>query len=187
MKVISTTATVLSLAAANLHGEEYYVSRFAEWRAEYGGSSVEWGSTQTPAEYSTRLQIFKDNADKIERHNDEPWQTFTLGHNQFSLLTPDEFADLVLDRSHAQRWDRGLLDHTFHEEHETETIAGDIDWVALGAVTAVKDQGRCGSCWTFGSTGALEGAFAIKQKQLVSFSEQQIGQIFPYSTSRVLH
>jgi len=51
-------------------------------------------------------------------------------------------------------------------------VPASIDWVSKGAVTGVKDQGQCGSCWSFSTTGALEGAYEIKYKSLVSFSEQ---------------
>ena len=56
---------------------------------------------------------------------------------------------------------------------KNSSFPSEIDWVTLGAVTDVKDQGQCGSCWSFSTTGALEGAYQIKYGKLVSFSEQE--------------
>lgn len=52
--------------------------------------------------------------------------------------------------------------------------AGEIDWRKQGAVTQVKDQGHCGGCWAFSTTGGLEGLNKISTGTLKSFSEQQM-------------
>jgi len=56
----------------------------------------------------------------------------------------------------------------------TESVPASVDWTTQGAVTPVKDQGQCGSCWAFSTTGSVEGAEFIATGTLKSFSEQQL-------------
>eukprot|EP00811_Abedinium_folium_P032944 NODE_5947_length_1718_cov_14.366436.p2 GENE.NODE_5947_length_1718_cov_14.366436~~NODE_5947_length_1718_cov_14.366436.p2 ORF type:complete len:382 (+),score=77.77 NODE_5947_length_1718_cov_14.366436:95-1147(+) len=69
-----------------------------------------------------------------------------------------------------------MLGGTYLGEHDPATVTNvptSVDWRSQGAVTDVKNQGPCGSCWAFATTGALEGAWQIAAQQLISLSEQQ--------------
>lgn len=107
----------------------------------------------------------------IEDFNNKNF-TFTLGHNQFSAMDSNDFTTYLGYSKNYQINDnlRGfqIIDKP------VESLPLSVNWVENGAVTDVKDQGQCGSCWTFSTTGALEGAYYIKYGNLISFSEQQL-------------
>lgn len=91
--------------------------------------------------------------------------------NQFTHLTSDEFKSFV----HLGKFKPFPSGQKAEYKDGWEiNLPSSIDWVARGAVTGVKDQGGCGSCWAFATTGALEGAYFLKTGRLVSFSEQQL-------------
>jgi len=118
-----------------------------------------------------RKAIFVQNLRKIRAHNAAGNHKFTLAMNEFGDLTFEEFHAThtgFLGRRHEYLRTRNManLSHV--------KVADSIDWSAAGKVTAIKNQGQCGSCWAFSTTGAIEGAWAIAKNELVSLSEQQL-------------
>jgi KDEL-tailed cysteine endopeptidase len=121
-------------------------------------------------EMETRFAIFKQNIINIISHNSDANQNFTMGVNQFTDLTPDEFRMMYVGGLKAEVGSYGCK--TFSSSASSSPAT--MDWRTKGAVTSVKDQGQCGSCWSFSSTGAVEGAWAISKGQLTDFSEQEL-------------
>jgi C1A family cysteine protease len=121
-------------------------------------------------ELETRFQIFRSNLKKIILHNLDYTQNFTMGINQFTDLTPEEFKAQYVGGLKAEVGSYGCKSFS----SGASGAPSSIDWRSKGAVTSVKDQGQCGSCWTFSATGAVEGAWAVSKGQLIDLSEEQL-------------
>lgn len=89
--------------------------------------------------------------------------------NKFGDLTAAEFAA----KYNGYRMVPNKKNSTFTPSPEY-MLKDSIDWRQSGAVTEVKDQGHCGSCWAFSTTGTLEGQHFLKSGQLVALSEQNL-------------
>jgi len=125
-----------------------------------------------PEEEPHRLEVFRQNFIYM-RHENLKGLPYTLGVNQFSDLSRSEYAERHLGFTHlSEVW--GAVAHVGEHDWQGEELADEVDWTKRGAVTPPKDQGQCGSCWAFSTTGALEGAWEVATGALVSMSEQQL-------------
>ena len=123
-------------------------------------------------ELKERFEIFVSNIYIIETHNSDETQNFTMSINHFTDLSEEEFKEAYISGYIKYN---GYGCKPFPTSNEMEVnLPETIDWREKGAVTSVKDQGQCGSCWSFSSTGAAEGAWAISAGQLINLSEQQL-------------
>jgi C1A family cysteine protease len=125
---------------------------------------------ETELEFHNMFQTWLSNDKFIEQHNAKNL-SFELGHNQFSGLNSAQFSEFlgfsgVNLNTGFTKLEPSVVD--------VSALPASVDWVEKGAVTHVKDQGQCGSCWSFSTTGALEGAYFTKYGSLQSFSEQQL-------------
>ncbi|EFJ33823.1 hypothetical protein SELMODRAFT_406652 [Selaginella moellendorffii] len=139
---------------------------FEDWAAKHGKSySSDW-------EKARRMTIFSDTLAYIEKHNALPNTTFTLGLNKFSDLTNAEFRANYVGKFKPPRYqDRRPAKDV---DVDVSSLPTSLDWRQEGAVTPIKDQGQCGSCWAFSAIASIESAHFLATNQLVSLSEQQL-------------
>jgi len=158
--ILCSLVAVVAVSALVPLPETAYQSQFVKFMQDYSKAY------ESPAETFNRFNLFKANLDFVRAENAKN-MTYWLGINEFSDLSDDEF--LATHTGHLG------VDNSIRDEIElTGEEANDVDWRGKGAVTPIKNQGSCGSCWAFSATGAVEGYWFLKQGSLISFSEQQL-------------
>ena len=149
-----------------------YRRLFHDWQTSFGRdySSLE--------EESHRFGVWSNNLDLIRHHNSDRHSSFTMRMNQFGDLTKEEFQSKMLGyKGGKARKDRPKGIKSISSLSVMKSAPDSIDWTDVNGtsyVTPVKNQGDCGSCWAFSTTGSLECRTAIATGTLTSLSEQQL-------------
>jgi len=160
MKFVFLVALLVGLASA--FSEEEYQTAFSDWMHEHE-------KAYSSEEFLHRYQIFKNNMDYVRDWNNANSQT-VLGMTVMADLTNEEYQSIYLG-TRVDLTGRVAIDLA---EEPSAPAADTVDWRTKGAVTAIKDQGQCGSCWSFSTTGSVEGAHFLATGNLVSLSEQNL-------------
>jgi len=162
MKTFAALLALCGLTAA--FSEKEYQNAFTGWMRKHHKSYAH-------DEFQTRYGVFRPNMDFIHAHNNDATKSFSVAMNQFGDLTNSEFVQyhtgLSVPEGYARSGDvQGPVD--------LSAAPASVNWVTKGAVTAIKNQGQCGSCWSFSTTGSTEGAHFLGTGKLVSLSEQDL-------------
>ncbi|CAH8358952.1 unnamed protein product [Eruca vesicaria subsp. sativa] len=144
--------------------------RHAEWMTEHRRVYADVN------EKNSRYLVFKRNVERIERLNDvQSGLTFKLAVNQFADLTNEEFRSMYTGYKGRSVLSGQTKATSFRYENvSSHALPISIDWRKKGAVTPIKDQHTCGSCWAFSAVAAIEGVAQINKGKLISLSEQEL-------------
>lgn len=163
-------------AAANVDNTLRFMPAQDPFPVQWEAFKLKHNKNYGEEEEVQRMEIFRTNLKKIEMHNYlhlHGLKTYRLGINEYADMEPTEFVSVM----------NGLLPrnvsapshHTTYLSPLVEmTLPDEVDWRTKGYVTEVKNQGHCGSCWSFSTTGSLEGQHFRKTGKLVSLSEQNL-------------
>ncbi|KAK9877570.1 hypothetical protein WA026_018674 [Henosepilachna vigintioctopunctata] len=145
-----------------------YTAQFAAFEAFERKYNKQYSNTN---ERIYRFSVFRENMWYVKQLNEHEQGTATYGPTQFADMTRKEFSKRLGYRADL----RSENEIGFQQAKIPDiNLPDSFDWRDKNAVTEVKNQGSCGSCWAFSVTGNIEGQYAIKTNQLLEFSEQEL-------------
>lgn len=159
--------SILALEIDKFPSEEGVIELFQRWKEE--NKKI----YRSPDQEKLRFENFKRNLKYIAEKNSKRISPYgqSLGLNRFADMSNEEFKSKFTSKVKKPFSKRNGLSG---KDHSCEDAPYSLDWRKKGVVTAVKDQGYCGCCWAFSSTGAIEGINAIVSGDLISLSEQEL-------------
>jgi len=164
LRIACVLALVAIALAAPVHSEQQYQALFRHYIKQHN-------KHYHVDEFHVRFANFKANLDLVATHNVQQ-KSFKLAVNQFADMHQEEFRSKFLGYKHIDN--AHLRSMNTIAANDSVVAPAAVDWNKAGAVTPVKNQGQCGPCWAFSTTGAVEGAWFVSKGALVSLSEQQL-------------
>ncbi|WAR29891.1 CATL1-like protein, partial [Mya arenaria] len=126
--------------------------------------------------YNKKRMVWEDNLDYVQSHNleaDRGMHTFWLGMNEYADMGIEEFKAIMNGFNTSSSVSK-CGNYMAPNNIEISDLPDMVDWRKDGYVTPIKNQGQCGSCWSFSATGSLEGQHFRKTQNLVSLSEKNL-------------
>ncbi|KAL4198115.1 hypothetical protein AMTRI_Chr03g44270 [Amborella trichopoda] len=156
--------SIVGYSPEDLASDEGLISLFQSWASKHGKVYRDF------EEKLRRFETFKDNIKHIDETNRKN-KSYWLGLNEFADMSHEEFKEKYLGVKPIFPRRNGGENFRYRD---VENIPKSVDWRKKGAVTAVKNQGQCGSCWAFSTVAAVEGINKIVAGNLTSLSEQEL-------------
>lgn len=132
---------------------------------------------ETSMEELARYEVWKTHREYVAKHNseaDKGIHSFWLAVNKYADLTNREFVAIYNGYNYTMKVNSQVKPSGYFSYSPEIQVPDKIDWRTQGYVTPIKDQGQCGSCWAFSTTGSLEGQHFKASGNLVSLSEQNL-------------
>jgi KDEL-tailed cysteine endopeptidase len=160
--------TLLSTVTIDLDSEEFDAkTKWPAWKQHFNKKYA------TLEEEAKAMQTFAQWDDFIISEN-KKGLGYTVGHNEFSDMTNSEFAQKMTGWRDADKYLNKPKNYDHTLTAKAEKAPSSVDWSKKGAVTPIKNQGQCGSCWAFSTTGSTEGNVFINTGKLISLAEQDL-------------